>query len=340
MARVAQPLNGMVRFVRRASLLLVVAAGLSLLLSLGQGAILRNRAFVALNHLPSLFTTEADPAVLAAAEAQLAAALGHQPGRASTRRMLALVQRAQGEQIAQPASISASDLLGWGRQKQQVGALDESIYLYRWATEVEPDLGDAWYSLGRLYEAKEEWAEALDAYQRAATSWTWQAVGRSDAYVALGDLYRARWPDGQAGAAGDSYRQALAIAHFSDARLAAAAHYGLGELLLWREDDPRSATLHYRAALALRPADHWARLRLGYALYWGSGDVAAAETEILAAIDQWPDERHLKWPYYYLGELYEDAGLTPKAMTAYEQVVALDPADERVRRRLAALQDR
>jgi tetratricopeptide (TPR) repeat protein len=330
----------MTRFGGRSGRLLLVAAGLPLLLWWGRPAVLRNRVFVALNHLPSLFTAAADPTVLAAAEAQLTAALGQQPGRASTRRMLALVQRAQGEEITQPATISAVELLDWGRQKQRLGAPDESAYLYRWATEVAPDLGDAWYYLGRLQEAEEAWAEALDAYQRAAASSTWRVVGRSDVYVALGDLYRTRWPEGRSDAARESYRQALAIAHFSEAHLAAAAHYGLGELLLWREDDPAAAAAHYRAALALTPADHWVRLRLGYALYWGHGDVAAAETEIRAAIDQWPDERSLKWPYYYLGELYEDAGLTAKAVAAYEQALALDPADAHIMARLVAIRGR
>jgi tetratricopeptide (TPR) repeat protein len=156
----------------------------------------------------------------------------------------------------------------------------------------------------------------------------------ADGWYYLGALYHQQ--EAWATAEGH-YRQALAAGRFSDATVEAAAHYRLAELLLWQANEPAAAVPHYQAALVLTPADHWARLRLGYALYWSTGDMGAAEREILAAIAQWSDEKYLKWPYFYLAELYQDAGRLTEAMAAYEQVLALDPADERVRERLARL---
>jgi len=307
----------------------------------GWGALPGNYAFVTLNQLPSLFASDLDPAALARTETQLLTALDYQPERASTWRMLALVRRAQGAKA--PTGLTADELLRWGRQKEQGGDLGAAQYLYQWATDVEPDLGDGWYRLGNLYQTQEALTTARQAYERAALASTWQKVGRSDLYAAQADLLLATQPGDSAAAPRDLYHQALAVDQFGDMAARATTHYKLGELLLWREGDPATAVAHYRATLAIAPTDHWARLRLGYALYWsgaGVANVAAAEREILTAIAQWPDEKHLKWPYFYLGEMYENAGLPLKAIAAYEQVIALDPADERVQARLALLYSR
>jgi tetratricopeptide (TPR) repeat protein len=301
------------------------------------GALQSNRALVVLNQLPSLLSSEIDAAILVRTERQLLTSLRFRPTHASTWRMLALVQRAQG--VETPTGFNARDLLIWGQQKQRGGDLEAALYLYHWATDVEPTLADAWYHLGTAYQAQAAWAAVHQAYQQASLATTWHEVGRSDLYAAQGDLFLVMQPPDPV-RAGEQYQRALALDQFNDADGRAAAHYQFGELLLWQAGDPATAVPHYRAALAIRPGDHWARLRLGYALYWSNAGVEAAETEILAAIAQWPDEKYLKWPYFYLGEIYENAGLPDKAMAAYEHVVMLDPADERVQTRLALLRSR
>jgi tetratricopeptide (TPR) repeat protein len=257
----------------------------------GWGAVQRNRAFVTLNHRPTLFETVGGrDEELAMVEQQLLAS----PQEEGTQRMLALVQRAKGEQPAH--NLAAEELVWWGQQREQAGELAAARYLYQWAVEVEPAWSDGWYYLGNSYETEKEWA-----------------------------------------AAEASYRQAIVNGRFSTVGIEATTHYRLGEVLLWQVDDAAAAVPFYQKAVALMPADHWARLRLGYALYWSGGDAGAAEREILAAIEQWPNERYLKWPYFYLGDLYRDAGRIEEAATAYERVLALDPTDEQVQERLAAL---
>jgi tetratricopeptide (TPR) repeat protein len=323
---------------RRFARAILAAPAVFLFVWWGWPALQANLALVALNRLPSVFSTEVDAAALAAAETQLEAAAVRLPARASTLRALALVRRAQGEPAAE--GISPAELVWWGRQKQQAGDLDAARYLFEWATELQPELGDAWYYAGGVYQAQAAWDAARSAFERAAAAGIWQTAGPSDAYLALGDLAGIAPGDADWTAARDRYRQALELDRFGEPGRKAAAHYRLGELLLWDGGDPEAAIPHYRAALAIDPGDQWARLRLGYALYWGARDLAAAEATIITAIDQWTDERYRKWPYFYLAEIYADAGRTEQAVAAYEQVLALDPADERVRERLAALEER
>lgn len=297
------------------------------------GAIQVNRAFVTLNHQPSVFTTDQDPLVLSTIEAQLNTAQQYLGAQASTQRMLAIVQRAQGQNV--PAGPTTMDLLWWGEQKEKAGEWYAAAYLYQWATDQQPDLGDSWYHLGRVYEAQGLIDEAITFYQVAAAASNWYTFGPSDVYLALGNLtitVKAK-PD----IAQDYYVQALKQDRFSSAAAKADTYYQLGELLLLHYSDPLAAIPHYQATLDLTPQNHWAHLRLGYSLYWGMGDLSAAEMEIKNAIRTWPDEKYLQWPYFYLGEIYQDAGLTTEAITAYEQVLQLNPDHASVLERLIVL---
>lgn len=311
--------------------ILFLTLPLLLLQEPARGAIHSNRAFVSLNHQPLLLSQTADRTVLAAAEAQLLQAAQLRPNPASTQRMLAVVQHAQG---ASPSStIATEDLIWWGLQKEKEGDLLAAEYFYQWVTEQQSELGDGWYYLGQVYAAQNLNPRAVNAYLQAAAAPTWEERGASDAYLALGNLYASSEP----GLARDYYEQALNRDQFGSTAAKAAAHYQLAETLLLNETNPAAALPHYQAALTLTPGDHWARLRLGYALYWGKGDLAAAEKEIQAAVEAWPDEKYLQWPYFYLGEIYEDAGMVQEAITAYEQVLRLDPAETRVQERLVTL---
>ncbi len=195
-------------------------------------------------------------------------------------------------------------------------------------------MGDGWYHLGLVYAAQNRSTEADNAFQRASASPEWQLNGPSDVYLALGNLNFENEPD----KARNYYEQALSVDQFGETAAQAQTHYQLGELLLFSESNPVAAIHHYQTVLTLTPDDHWARLRLGYALYWGNGQLSEAEEMIQAAIAGWPDEKYLQWPYFYLGEIYQDAGLMVEAIAAYEQVLALDPAETRAQERLEELQ--
>lgn len=317
--------------VNRLSRLVFLLAPAILLLWRGWGAVQVNRAFIILNHQPSVFTADQDPLILATAETQLSAALEYLGPATATQRMLAVIQHAQGQSVS--TGLTASDLLWWGEQKEKAGEWPAAAYLYQWATYQQPDLGDNWVHLGRAYETQGLTDEAMGVYLTAAAAPTWHTFGPSDAYLALGNLTILT----ETGLAHDYYEQALELDQFGDAAAKATTHYQLGELLLLHEANPIAAIPHYQATLALAPHDHWARLRLGYALYWGTGDMPAAVITIQQAIQDWPDEKYLQWPYFYLGEIYENAGLATEAVVAYERVLQLDPTHESARQRLTVL---
>ncbi|MBP8002027.1 MAG: tetratricopeptide repeat protein [Chloroflexi bacterium] len=315
------------------SLLLLVACALivgRLWLS-GQG----NRAFVTLNHQRQLF-----PPVLAAGVGdrvltQLATVVNTRP-RSSAQRLLAIMQRAQG--LTPSAPLSVAECLWWGAQKEKLGDWPAAAFFYRWATDQQPGLADGYYFLGRVYGAQNQWLDAQAAYEHAAAAPKSQTIGHSDVQMALGHLYYTAW--GDITSARTYYEQALQLDAFSDQTMAAAAHYQLAELLLWQYQDKAGALPHYQATLTLTPEDHWAYLRLGYLRYWEQGDVAAATAAIHTALSYWPDEKYRQWPYFYLGEIYQDAGLTAEAIAAYEQVLALDPMHQRAQEALADLRSR
>lgn len=302
---------------------------LSLLLLGGPiwGAIKSNRAFVSLNHKPSVLSGNFEEPYLATIEAQLSDA------KVSDQMMLATIRQARG---SDPAPVfSARELISWGQRKEEGGDLQAAEFLYRWATEQQPELGDGWYHLGKVYASQDRNTDADNAYKRSLASSTWNLLGPSDVYLARGNLYFENEP----GMARDFYEQALSVNQFVETAAQARTHYQLGELLLFSESNPVAAIPHYQTVLTLTPDDHWARLRLGYALYWGNGQLLEAEETIQAAIAGWPDEKYLQWPYFYLGEIYQDAGLMVEAIAAYEQVLALDPAETRAQERLEELRD-
>ena len=292
-----------------------------------------NQAFLVVNHQPALLAGGGNPDSLAYVERQLTRVVDRGSGSASVRRMLAVARRSLGADWA--GGVSLPELVRWGRQRQQAGDHAAAAFLFAWAAERAPAVADYWYYLGTAYQGQAHWEAALTAYQRAVEAGEWLQLGPGDAFLAQGIVYQTAWPETQLEAARASWQRALADGGFSGPLAEAQAHYRLAEVILWHDRNPAGALPHYEAALALDPADHWARLRLGYTIYWGKGDVAAAERTILAAIAQWPGDSHLKWPYFYLGEIYADAGLWPQAAAAYVQVLSLDPEDGRVRQRLA-----
>jgi tetratricopeptide (TPR) repeat protein len=291
----------------RLARLLALGVGIALLLS-AWPAIQVNRAFLVVNRWPSLFAPDSDPTVLIQIESQLSA----RPDQASATRILSVVRRLNGK----PASLPAEELIHWGRQQQKLGNNDAAHFLFAWATEEDPGNGDAWLFLA-------------------------QAISAGGSSAENGRLARdaGRWTMDEDGAAYQAVQTALATGRFSTAELQAAAHYQAGEWLWFHEGNLLAALPYYQSAVALNPADHWAGLRLGVAIYWGQGDLERATAEIERVIAGWQDERYLQWPYFYLGEILADAGRIDEAITAYERVLALDPAESRVAARLADLRD-
>jgi tetratricopeptide (TPR) repeat protein len=174
---------------------------------------------------------------------------------------------------------------------------------------------DLIYTLGTLYNAKQEYEKALEHFKQALTifkrledterqSWSWNGLG--NVYIDLG-----RHDDAEA-----AYRHALD----RDPDFAAYAYNGLGTVYddLGRYEEAEAA---YRNAIDRDP---------DYATPWnGLGNVYAdlgryddAEAAYRQAIDLDPDDAYA---YHGLGNVYRAQGRYDDAETAYRKVIALDP---------------
>ncbi len=295
-----------------------------------------NLAFIAVNHLPSsLLTGQIADDVANRLERQLTHAVSFNPEWVSAWRSLALIRRAHGNSIGAAEAWRhvgplAQDLTDWGTQLAPAGRYDEAIYLLTWASESGADIGDVWHYLAEVYIIEGRWPEAFDAWDNASQSQTWIEVRPSDVFLAKGMLYHHGLQQPDPAEALANYRQALHVDDFSQIHLKGDAYAQLGELYLREFNDPILAIPMLRAALAITPTDHWAHLRLGIAIYSAYGDLPTAEEEIHQALATWPDRKHIIWPYYYLGQIYEDAGQIELALQTYEEVLRLNPDDTRV----------
>jgi len=131
---------------------------------------------------------------------------------------------------------------------------------------------------------------------------------------------------GQAAAAADQYRQAIAL--YADN---AFANNNLG-VALSEQGDPVGARQHYERALAIAPSyvDAWVNRARSLA---ESGDTAGAVESYESGLRIDPNRVDA---YAELGTLYLESGETELAVGCFERVLRLDPSLGEVREQLAA----
>jgi len=200
---------------------------------------------------------------------------------------------------------------------------------------MEPGMGDAWYDLGLAYEKSQPY-QALEAYKRATEAEVFDRVGRSSSYYRMGIVYQRLVEPSQLGAALTAYETAIAVDDFTTGLEEAACHYARGEVLWWTHGDPDDYIAAFQRAIELNPDHVSAHVLLGVAHYTRYQDVAMAEAELRKAMALDP---HYRWPYFYLGDIYQKSGRSEEAIAMYEQALAVDPFFEAARQRLYALEE-
>lgn len=216
---------------------------------------------------------------------------------------LALEVLEPGEQRAKAwmqGGFKAEDLIARGQSLRLAKQYDEALSWYRHAMWLEPGLGDTWYYVGQLYEDQDLWEQAVDAYQHAVVSNSYDQVGRSSALYRIGAIHHRHHEPQQPDEAFAAYQAALAADDFRSARDAAWVHARLGQLHYTRDQEPALAEAEMLEGLALAPGD--------------------------------------KWLHYVLGDLYRELGKTGEAKTMYEQALAIDPEFGEAQKRLAELE--
>jgi tetratricopeptide (TPR) repeat protein len=234
------------------------------------------------------------------------------------------------------AGAMAEEFIAAGESARKEGQYAAALAWQGWAMRIEPGRGDPWYYAGLVYEAQEQWSQALDAYRRATEIGRFQYAPDSSPYYHLGALYQWHVEPPQLEQALAAYERAIQDAQFASAWEEADCHYKRGEVLSWQQAEPGEYIAEFRQAVAIDPAHAWAHIRLGLALYARDRDTEAAQDLLLQAIELAPQN---KWAYYYLGEVYRQEGHLDEAKQMYKAALALDPGFETAQAWLAALNE-
>jgi tetratricopeptide (TPR) repeat protein len=248
----------------------------------------------------------------------------------------------------------ARALLQRGTELGQAGDLPGAESLLRQATELDPDLADAYYNLAIVYRREQQvdaaiatmrrvvalnpgdfeaymrlgawlfergqYPESSDAYERAATL----RMDSREAWLKLAQSYDAA---GRAKAAVGAYRQAMALQGFDDPSLVAA----LLRTALQAKDGP-AAVAAARKLQKFRP-DHESFMALGQALLL-NGEAEAALQEYQKAVALAPTSATAQAA---LASAYAEAGRKEAAVQGYLRAIELEPGNPSHYRTLARL---
>ncbi|MEW6320252.1 MAG: sulfatase-like hydrolase/transferase [Acidobacteriota bacterium] len=183
---------------------------------------------------------------------------------------------------------------------------DAVAALYRQVLAADPQVIDAWFSLGNVYYREGRYDEAIRHFRTALElkpDYDLALINMANAYRALG-----RDDDALAG-----YEHYLRVDPKN-----AWVQYQAGEIHLDRGADDRAAA-YFEQALAIDPTVAPARVALGVVAY-RRGDLAAAEREIRAALATKPDVR---LAHFNLGLVAEARGDVAGALASYQSEIAL-----------------
>lgn len=179
------------------------------------------------------------------------------------------------------------------------------IALLRQVVADDPQVIDAWFSLGNVYYRQGDFAEALTHFSKALAL----KPDYDLALINMANAYRALGRDDEALAGYEHYLRV-------DPKNA-WVHYQAGEIHLDRGATDR-ATEYFRQALAIDPKVASARVALGVVAL-NRGDRAAAERDLRAALEVSPDVR---LAHFNLGVIAEGRGDMDAALAAYREEFA------------------
>jgi tetratricopeptide (TPR) repeat protein len=230
----------------------------------------------------------------------------------------------------QSGDVAVEKLASYAEIALQLEENERAITWSRWATQFQPTAGIAWYYLGLAYERLNRWDEALAAFQQGTVHTERQDPILSSLYFHFAQISSQQgrptdWPTVLA-----AYDSALTFDRFHYDWERTNAHYGRGEILL-RQGRKAAAQQEYEWVVTNAPNHYGAHTRLGV-LYWQlSRDAGRAEDALLEAVLLNPEG---KWPYVWLGTIYQETGRLAEASAMFKKVIALDPGDNTARRQL------
>ena len=203
------------------------------------------------------------------------------------------------------------------------GSFTEVVALLEQVVRADPNVIDAWFTLGNTYYKEQRFKEAIGYFKRALEL-------KPDYDLALINMANAYRALGQDEAAQAGYEHYLRVDPKN-----AWVHYQLGEICLDR-NDLACADARFARALEIDPKVAPARNALG-ALAFRRGDLVSAEQHIRAALADKPDVR---LAHFNLALIAEAAGDTAAASREYARELELHDTAFRAAFNLARLHQR
>lgn len=232
----------------------------------------------------------------------------------------------------QAAGFTTEDFVAAGELAARAKEYSAAMIEYNRAARLEPGLGDPWYYLGLMFEAQEQWDDALAAYERAATADHLRRIGRSNPHYRTGLVHQQQEPELEK--ALRAYELAATVNDFSSLEDAADCQYRIGDILRAQKADLREIKAAYEKAIELDPKHAWAHVRLGQTYYSQTGDFSLAATEIQKGLDLLPNE---PWIYVVLGDLNLQDGRRMEAAAMYRHALEVKPDFEPALQRLSVM---
>lgn len=200
---------------------------------------------------------------------------------------------------------------------------DAAIPLLEEVLAEDPEVVDAWFSLGNVYLRKRDWERAADAYRQTLArrpDHDWAMIGLADTFVGRGQIDEA--------VAG--YRRYLQ----SDPDNA-QIQYRLGQVLL---DAGRDAEAAAALGKTLQVEPKTARAEVGLAIVaFRARDFAAAHAALDRALAIDPAA---KWAHFNRALLLDQEGRTAEAAAAYRKEIEVQPEATKAMFNLGRLLDR
>jgi len=223
------------------------------------------------------------------------------------------------------------------KQDKAVGekVTDRSVEWYNLSTQVDPNLRDAWYQIGRQFEQQQDWPAAEEAYLAGLDATNGLQIQRSDLLfwqARLIELYHT--PRDLAGALA-TYDKAVTQDNFGDPWVRAQTHYRRGEILR-EQGRVDEASRAYERVVALRPKSYWALTNLAMLAQTEKGNIAAAKSYLSTAIEVNPK---LHVAYRLLAQIYEQEGDLLRAKDLYQEALNRNEDDSIAREQIRLLTD-
>lgn len=224
---------------------------------------------------------------------------------------------------AQPGTLTESGIKQETRfieakREALLGKTDKAIEMFKSLVDDAPDMDAAHFELGRLQYASGDTESAIDHLRKAYDN------RPNEVYAAfLAELYQA---------SGRNREGAELFTALIKANPAEEAYYLEKAAFLVRAQDIKGAISAYDA-LEARIGVNIELARHKHALYLGQGDTKRAEKELTSLVESQPGNLQYR---HMLAGYYTSQNDAAKAKKAYQEILALEPADVRAQ---LALQD-